>query len=154
MLILKDGTLIYDEWTLRDVLEPIGFDCWNLQKGDLFQILCSGGTLGHDLVSDLTEKESELDEAQQEITDLECALEDTQECVESLEEEITEQKEIVARRNSQVRFLVEKLRQAGIDPYTRADENGIDPLMEEVMQQEKEANTVRYRVIGGTDIDY
>lgn len=139
MLVLKDGTTIYDEWGLREVLEPVGFDCWRIQKPDLCRILSSGGTLGDDPVAELEEMARELESALCEKENAEDELDDVCCQMEELESDLAQERKNSERKSRQIRFLTEKLRRAGIDPYMREDGNGVDPVMEELARQVEDA---------------
>lgn len=139
MLVLKDGTTIYDEWGLREVLEPVGFDCWRIQKPDLCHILSSGGTIGDDPIVELAEMTRELESALCEKENTEDELDDACCQIEELESDLAMERKDSERKSRQIQFLIEKLRQAGIDPYMREDGSGIESVMEELARQEKDA---------------
>lgn len=81
MIVLADGTMIYDEYTLRDFLEAVGFDCWNIQAPELASLL--GKYAEQDYDSSL------LDE----IDSLEDEIDELKEIIESQEDELAKLKE-------------------------------------------------------------
>lgn len=84
MIVLADGTLIYDEYTLRDVMEKAGFDCWHLQKGELAEMLRPGSDVEIDSLQD------RIDELESEVADLESVLDDRDDEIDELKKQLSQ----------------------------------------------------------------
>lgn len=84
MIVLADGTLIYDEYTLQDVMEEAGFDCWHLQKGELAEMLRPDSDV------EIDNLQGRIDELESEIADLESALDDRDDEINELKQQLSQ----------------------------------------------------------------
>lgn len=84
MIVLADSTLIYDEYTLRDVMEKAGFDCWRLQKSELAEMLHPGSDVEIDSLQD------RIDELESEVSDLESVLDDRDDEIDELKKQLSQ----------------------------------------------------------------
>lgn len=95
MIVLADGTLLYNHDALREYLEGVGFDCWNMQKDELLHML--GGEYPDEIINsmqdDIDELNDELTEKDNRIFELEQETDDYREELERLEGTILELKE-------------------------------------------------------------
>lgn len=133
MLVLRDGTQIYDEFTLREHLENhAGFDCWKSQKEELHRLLTSYDCNDDD---DLVAKVESLE---QDILDLSEDKDDLEAEVEELEDKIREKNKLLELRKTQIGWLLEKLDDAGIDPFKSVGWTNIDRTMDELKREREE----------------
>lgn len=93
MIVLNDGTMIYDENTLRDFMEKVGFGCWEMQKDELVDILKGNVETVDDLYDEIADLRAEVSDLEEDLFDR-----DTE--IERLQERIRWFEEIVAKQNS------------------------------------------------------
>lgn len=124
MLVLADGTQINSEWELQDLLaRNVGFDDWRHQKAELYRILSSPTGLADDVVSENAELKRDLDEV---LSDRE-GMEDE---ICDLESRIDEKDKKIEDRNKQIRFLIDKVKSLGGNPFADDDGNRAEVMLD------------------------
>lgn len=103
MIVLADGTLLYNRDTLREYLEGVGFDCWNIQQGELLNML--GGEYPDEIISSM----------QDDIDELNDELSEKDDRIFELEQEVDDYREEVKRLEGTIRELESELASAGIE---------------------------------------
>lgn len=86
MIVLHDGTMIYDENTLRDFMEKAGFDCWEMQKDELVDILKGNVETVDDLYDEIADLRTEVSNLEEDLFDRNTEIERLQERLRWFEE--------------------------------------------------------------------